>query len=34
MSPKVHVSFARQLNKVLDNNSLNDGDTVEFDIEH
>ena len=34
MAPKVHVSFARQLNEVLNNNSLNDGDTVEFDIEH
>ncbi len=34
MAPKVHKSFARQLNDLLNDDSLNNGDTVEFDIEH
>lgn len=34
MAPEVHKSFAKQLNKVLKDESLNNGDIVEFNLEH
>ena len=34
MIPKVHKSFAKQLNKVLKDESLKNGDIVEFNLEH
>ena len=34
MATKVHVSFANQLNKVLKDESLSNGDVVEFKLEH
>ena len=33
MIPKVHKLFAKQLNKVLKDKSLNNGDVVEFSLE-
>tara|TARA_Y100000296_G_C5174544_1_gene259265 strand:+ start:3128 stop:3760 length:633 start_codon:yes stop_codon:yes gene_type:complete len=34
MAPQVHESFAKQLNKVLKDESLNNGDVVEFNLEY
>ena len=34
MIPEVHISFANQLNKVLKDKSLNNGDIVEFNLEY
>ena len=34
MIPKVHKLFAKQLNKVLKDKSLNNGDVVEFNLEY
>lgn len=34
MASEVHKSFAKQLNKVLKDESLNNGDIVEFNLEH
>ena len=34
MIPEVHKSFAKQVNKLLKNKSLNNGDMVEFNLEN
>jgi hypothetical protein len=34
MATEVHISFANQLNKVLKDKSLSNGDTIEFSLEH